>query len=163
MVAASTKIKQAAAQAFEPESVERDDFTINKPEGFMSPLDDVSGFEFEARSREYGEKKTRNVWRAHAVLTAAVGANFQAECAKVKAEAGEIVSERILNSGAGGEKVFLLESEETENNVPMIVFKKIVESRARKKIYCLRISVLPEYRAAYLERVNELTNSFRLK
>ncbi len=163
MVAVSTKIKQSAARAFEPEFVETDDFTINKPEGFMSPLnDDSERYAFEARSREYGEKKARNIWQAHAFLVVSSDSNFQTERERVKKSAGKITSERILGDDAQG-KICLLETERTEENIALVEFYKIVESRARRKIYNLQISVLPPFRAAYIERVNEMINSFRVK
>jgi hypothetical protein len=164
MVAASTKIKQAAARAFEPELIEREDFSISKPEGFMSPLEPKEpNCLFEARSREYGEKATKNIWRAHAFLTVRNDLNFKDEREAAVKSAGKVVSERILENAERGEKILLLESERAENKVSTIDFQKTVESRARRKTYVLRISVLPAYRADYIERVNEMINSFRLK
>lgn len=163
MVAVSTKIKQSAAEAFVPEFVETDEFAISKPEGFMSPLNDESGrYIFEARSREYGEKKTRNIWQAHAFLTAVSDSNFQSERERVKKSADKITSERILNDNSQG-KICLLEIERAEENIALVEFYKIVESRARHKIYNLQISVLPPFRAVYIERVNEMIDSFGIK
>ena len=156
MVFLSTKIKQSAA-------VETAEFTISKPAGFMTPLNDKSEYAFEARSREFGEKKTRNIWQAHAFLTVKDGANFQAACIEAKKKAGKIAFEKTFKADAGGEKICLLESEERIDEASMIVFRKIVESRARKKIYNLQISVLPAFRPVYIDRINEMMESFRIK
>ena len=163
MVFVSTKIKRSAALAFEPEFVEKEDFTISKPEGFMSPLDGNSEHAFEAYSREFGEKNTRNVWQAHAVLTVGSDLNFADECEGAKKSADKILSEKILENDSESGKIFLLESERTEDEIRMINFRKIVESPARRKIYDLQISVLPAFRSVYIERIDEMINSFRIK
>jgi hypothetical protein len=164
MVFVSTKIKKSAARAFVPELIERDEFNIAKPEGFMTPLETGrDGFLFEAYSREYGEKKARNIRCAQAFLNGAKNLNFDAECERAKKSAGKILSERVLENG-DGERVFLLESEEKgEDDFPVIVFRKIVESRARGKTYDLKVSVLQSLRDVYIHKVNEMINSFRLK
>jgi len=162
MVFVSTKIKKSAARAFESEIIEKDEFRIVKPEGLMSPLDENSKYPFEARSREYGEKISRNVWQAHAFLTVDKGLNFKAECEKARQTAGKILSEKIFNE-TEGEKICLIESEKIENEVPMIEFRKIIESRKQQKTYDLQISVLRSFREVYIHKINEMTNSFRLK
>ena len=45
MVYASTKIKRSAAQAFEEETIETDEFYLVKPEGFLNPIGNASEFE----------------------------------------------------------------------------------------------------------------------
>jgi hypothetical protein len=162
MVFVSTKIKKSAAQAFEPEFIERDEFSINKPEGFLSPLEERADFLFEAYSREYGKEDARNIWQASAYLTAVPNSDFKAECEKAKVSAREILSEKVLENSPD-EKVFLLESEKIEKDFPRIEFWKIVESGARQKTYSLQVSVLKPYREDYVERINEMMNSFRLK
>ncbi len=106
MVFVSTKIKAGAAQAFEPERVEREEFTIIKPRGFMTPVEAKSGFAFEAYSREYGEKNMRNTRQGEAFLTGTNGLNFAADREKVRKTADNILSEGIL--GDADEKVCLL-------------------------------------------------------
>ncbi|MDQ6785720.1 MAG: hypothetical protein M3033_02720 [Acidobacteriota bacterium] len=163
MVFVSTRIKKSAAQAFEPEFIERDEFTINKPEGFLTPIEARDEFLFEAYSREFGEKKARNIWQARAHLSAVSGLNFVAQCEKAKQSAVKILSERVLENSSENEKIFLLESERTEETFPIIDFWKIVESNARQKTYSLQISVLAAYREIYIDRINEMINSFRLE
>jgi hypothetical protein len=129
----------------------------------MTPLETGrDGFLFEAYSREYGEKKARNIRCAQAFLTGAKNLNFDAECERAKKSAGKILSERVLEND--DERVFLLESEEKgEDDFPVIVFRKIVESRARGKTYDLKVSVLQSLRDVYIHKVNEMINNFRLK
>lgn len=163
MIFLSTKIKNSAARAFEPEIIEREEFTIVKPEGLMSPLEENSKYPFEARSRDFGnERNSRNLWQARAFLTVGEGLNFKAECEKARKSADKILSEKVFDE-AGGERVCLLESEKTEDEVPIIEFRKIVESRKRRKTYDLQISVLQPLREVYIHKINDMTNSFRLK
>lgn len=163
MVFVSTKIKKSAAQAFVPEFIEKNEFTIAKPEGFISPLGDNSGYAFEAYSRDYGEKKMRNIWQARAFLTVGENLIFNGECKKAKQSADKIMSENFFADDAKTEKIFLLESERTEDGIPIIDFRKIVESAKYKKTYNLQITVLQPFREVYMDRVNEMINSFRLK
>ncbi|MFN0277719.1 MAG: hypothetical protein ACKVRN_03860 [Pyrinomonadaceae bacterium] len=55
MVYASTRIKKTAAAAFEQETIETDEFIIQKPEGFLHNLNGDPKFVFEAYSREYSK------------------------------------------------------------------------------------------------------------
>lgn len=163
MVYISTKIKRSAAEAFVPELVEKDDFSIAKPEGFMTPLRESSEYLFEAYSRGFGEKKTRNVWQAHALLTAKSGANFKTESERAKKSVDKITFEKVLRGDAGGEKICLLEGEKIEDEIRLIEFRKIVEARGRGKIYDLRISILPPFRAEFIGRINEMMGSLQIK
>lgn len=164
MVYISTKIKNSAARAFEPEIIEREEFTIIKPEGLMSPLEENSKYPFEARSRDFGsERDSRNLWQVRAFLTVNEGLKFQHKCEEAKQGANKILSEKIFDGDAAGEQVCLIESEKTEDEVPIIEFRKIVESRKQKKTYDLRISVLKSCREIHIHKINDLTNGFRLK
>jgi hypothetical protein len=53
MVYTSTRIKRTAAAAFEPETIETDEFIIQKPEGFLHNLNARPGNIFEAYSKEF--------------------------------------------------------------------------------------------------------------
>src|ERR1044072_6257842 len=64
MAYVSTKIKKSAARAFEPETIETDEFIIVKPEGFINPINDESAFAFEAYSKEFGTGDAKNLRQA---------------------------------------------------------------------------------------------------
>lgn len=163
MVFVSTKIKASAARAFEPERVEKKEFIIVKPQGFMTPLEGDANFAFEAYSREYGEKRMRNVRKSEAFLTVSDKLNFAAEREKARRAAENILSERILDGDAGGEKICLIEAERSGDGFPTIDFWKIVENRKLKKTYILKASVLKDFRESYIHEINEMINGFRLK
>ncbi len=163
MVIISTQIKKSAAQAFEREIIETDDFSIVKPAGLMNPIRDASAYAFEAYSKEYGEKKERNIWRAQVYLTVSEDLNFASVGKNAKSEADKILSEKVGTDAPEGQKIRLLESEKTEDDTSFYVFHKIVESEIQQKVYDLQIKILKSFRDEYLGRVEEMLNSFCLK
>ena len=163
MVIVSTQIKKSAARAFEPEVVETADFRIVKPFGFMHPLRDDSEYEFEAYSKDFGERNESNIWRAQVCLTASAERNFAVICELARKQNDVILSEKTLENAPDDEKICLIESEKTDNEIEFYEFRKIVESRKQSKTYDLQILVLKSFRAEYSDRIDELTNSFRLK
>lgn len=163
MVVISTQIKKSAARAFEREIIETEDFSIVKPEGFMSPLRESSKYLFEAYSKDFGDRDERNIWKAQAYLSVLDDSNFAAACEAAKLQAGEILSEKTSDNAAADEKSYLLESEKIEEDAAFYEFRQIVESRSRHKIYELRIAVLKAFRDEYSDKTSELLNSFHLK
>ncbi len=163
MVIVSTQIKKSAARAFEAEIIETDDFRIVKPTGLMNPIRPVSEYAFEAYSKEYGEKKERNIWRAQVYLTISEGLNFIQVGENAKSETDKILSEEIAKDAPAGQKIRLLEGEKIEDDVSFYVFHKIVESKKQQKVYDLQVKILKAFQDEYLSRVEEMSNSFRLK
>ncbi|HEX8736655.1 MAG TPA: hypothetical protein VF721_15090 [Pyrinomonadaceae bacterium] len=133
MAYVSTRIKKSAARAFEKETIETEDFSIVKPEGFLNPLNDNSEYAFEAYSKDFGE-------------------NDAAEFRKMTA--------RIYKNPERGEDL-PDETEKTEKGVTIQTFRKILKTD--EKSYELEISVLKDYREEYFDKINEMLNSFSLK
>src|SRR5215210_6248599 len=55
MAWASTRIKRDAAAAYEVETIETDEFVIQKPEGFLHNLNGDPKYIFEAYSKDYSK------------------------------------------------------------------------------------------------------------
>ncbi len=163
MVIVSTQIKRTAARAFEAEVIETDNFRIVKPSGLMNPIRDASEYAFEAYSKEYGEKKERNIWKAQVYLTVSEGLNFIQIGETAKSEADKILSEEVVKDAPAGQKIRLLEGEKIEDDVSFYVFHKIVESEKQQKTYDLQVKILKAFQDEYLGGVEEMSNSFRLK
>ena len=163
MVYVSTRIKKSAAQAYEPEMIEAEDYRINKPAGFINPVNDDSPFEFEAYTKDFGTDEAKNFRQARAKLRAISDSSFDAVCKYAKQSAGKITSKNFSENVARGQRVFLLEAEGTEDNVPIFSAWKIVESRERRKIYELQISVLQEYKTEFADEIAEMIESFVVK
>ena len=134
MAYVSTRIKKSAAQAFEREAVETEDFRIVKPEGFLNLLSRDSENAFEAYSKDFGAADAEEYRKA-------------------------VV--KIYVTGDGQSEDLPAESEETEKGVVIQTFRKVL--RNSEKSYTLEISVLKDYRDEYLDKINEMLGSFALK
>jgi len=165
MVYVSTRIKKSAARAFEPETIDIGDFTINKPAGFINPVNDDSAFAFEAYTKDFGTDEAKDFRQARARLRVISDLSFDAVCRKAKQSAAKIVSKNFSANDASNERTFLLETEGVENGVPIFSFWKIVESGGgeRRKIYELQISVLDEYKLKFADETAEMIESFAVK
>ncbi|MEO8073307.1 MAG: hypothetical protein ABI891_12020 [Acidobacteriota bacterium] len=163
MVLVSTKIKKSAAQAFESEIIETEEFRLIKPAGFVHPLREVSDYVFEAYSKDFGEKNERNIWRAQVYMTVLDGLHFNSVRKDVKKEDGKILSEKFPKGNADSEKIYLIEKETSKDDTAFLEFREIVESRKQQKTYDLKILVLKSFRQDFVGRVDELVSSFQLK
>jgi len=159
MAFVSTKIKKSAAQAFEREAIETEDFKITKPEGFINPINEDSAVAFEAYTKELGKNDAKNFRQAQAYLRIITNSDFEAVCENAKASADKILSESAFENP----RVYLLESEKIEKDVSIISSWKIVENIQKGKIYELQISVIEAYREDYAARTNEMIDSFIVK
>lgn len=163
MVYVSTRIKKSAAQAYEPETIDAEDYTIIKPAGFINPVNDDSPFAFEAYTKDFGADEAKDFRQARARLRRISDSSFDAVCKNVKQSAGKILSKNFSENAAEGQRVFLLETEGVEKDVPVFSQWKIVESRKRRRIYELQISVLEEYKKNYADEAAEMIESFSVK
>lgn len=156
MVYASTRIKKNAAIAFERESIETGEFSITKPEGFLHPLNNDSEYVFEAYSKEFGQDHAEQTRQAMIDLLIFNNANIDVQRDEISREVTAIISKK-----AEGDDIIVIEAEREDSGIAFYSFYKLA-ARA-SKIYRLRISVLPEYKDAYLDRINEMLDSFELK
>ena len=161
MVYVSTKIKKSAAAAYEPETVETEEFKIYKPEGFIHPLNDDSGFAFVADSKEWGKNEASKFRQAKAVVRVISNSDFKIVCESAKKSSGKIKAKQFVKSAPAGQKIFLLEGETLESDVKIVTFWEIIESK--QKIYELKIAVLEAYSEDFADRINAMTASFNVK
>lgn len=92
MVYASTRIKRTAAAAWESETIDTEEFTIEKPAGFLHVLNGDPKFIFEAYSREFGVETAANLRAARAELTAKSGTSRRDEVRAIK-KTGKLIDE----------------------------------------------------------------------
>ncbi|REJ75929.1 MAG: hypothetical protein DWQ47_09870 [Acidobacteria bacterium] len=156
MVLVSTRIKKSAAEAFEEEMVETDEFSILKPEGFLHPLREPRDFPFEAYSKLFGERSTRNIWRARARLRIYDGDRLD-EIARETSESEEVVSSETSETG----DETLIDSRRTEDDIIFLVKRKIVQKNGRT--FELRATMLVPYDEEYSGRISALIDSFTVK
>jgi len=159
MVYVSTRIKRSAAAAYEPEEIETDEFSIAKPEGFLHPLNNDNGLPFEAYTKEFGEddaKKMRHAWAELEVHEASDPGGIIEE---IRRSAENVSNEETIKEG--DRHVYLIDAERLENGVPVTTLYKITADGS--KVYEMRISLLDEQKDAYLRKIEEMRDSFRLK
>lgn len=138
MAYVSTRIKRAAAAAYEPEEIETENFRLVKPEGFLHPLDDNSPYAFEAKSKEFGEDEAAKMYQARAFV-------------------------KVYENPDGAKTDRIVETERTENGVAIQTFRKVLRRGTDDEFYELEVEVLSDYREKYIGRINQLLESFTLK
>jgi len=157
MVIISTRIKKAAARAFEREVIETEDFTVVKPNGFLHPLREPAEFPFEAYSKEFGERSTRNIWRARARLRM-----YTDRSAKdILSAAGNEESVELTEEGE--ENITLALSRNTIDETGYVIRRKVVEDLSSGATWELKVTTIEPYDDEFAERAGILLESFELR
>lgn len=163
MVITSTKIKRAAAAAYEAETVDNEEFRIEKANGFLYPLRDKPDFPFEAYSKVYGERRTRNIWRARIRLRISDGLNFRKLVKEIKNGDEIFISQKNFDDVPEGQKGTIIRTEKTESEVNYKILRKIVQSNHNGNTYELRTTILEPFGDEYNEKACEMMASFEVK
>jgi hypothetical protein len=164
MVFVSTKIKKNAAAAYEPETVEKEDFRIEKAEGFLYPLRDKPDFPFEAYSKLYGERRYhRNIWRARVRLRINDGLILQKMIKEIKDGEEKFISQKNFDNLPEGQKGTILRTETVEEVGEYKVLRKLVQSKSQGKTYELKTTMLIPHDEEYIHRACQMMESFEVK
>lgn len=163
MVIVSTKIKRAAAGAYEPEIIEEAEFKIEKPAGFLHPLKSDSEFAFEAYSKQYGDKSTRNIWRARSRLRVSDGLNIRKIVGGLKDRNETLVSEKVLDDLPEWQIGSIVRTEKSEEDTEFKIFRKILADKRSNKTFELRTTILCPYDKELTETACEIMSGFELK
>lgn len=163
MVIISTKIKREAATAFEFEIVEKEDFRIEKAAGFLYPLREKPDFPFEAYSKTFGERGTRNIWRARVRLRISEGLYFQKIVKEIKSSDETFISQKNFDDIPEGQKGTILETEKIDDEINYKVLRKIVQCKSNSKTYELRTTILKPYSNEFTDKSCEMMKSFVIK
>ncbi|HMS38968.1 MAG TPA: hypothetical protein PKE69_01990 [Pyrinomonadaceae bacterium] len=153
MVYGSTKLKKYTAAQFEREEIDEQEFSLVKPEGFLHVLNE-SKFAFYAYSKEFGKAEAEEMRQAEIFIEFFADKTLAEVCEGIKTSAEKIVY--FEDEG----KEYLIETEKTVDEIVVDEIYKIVEG---EKIYQLKISVLNNIRAEYEERIETISDSFRIK
>jgi len=153
MVYASTKIKKRAAEAFEPETIETDTFSLRKPEGFLHVIDSAD-HDFEAYSKESGDDNYQSK-RARIEMDAIRDIDLADACEQVRSRSSEFAVMDETDSGCR------IEADEAANETGLKVFYKLVN--AGDVVYRLRFAVLSKHVDDYMRRIDETLDSFTVK
>ncbi len=154
MVYTSTRIKRSAAAAFEPETIETDEFIIQKPEGFLNVIGGDPQYLFEAYSKDFGGFK-QNLRMGTAKLTAASGTvDGSAEdlADEVVSDIREVINDRHYR---------VIEARRRTNDIERRIFSKLAENNGQ--VYRFEVDVLGEADADFLAKAEAMLGSFELK
>jgi hypothetical protein len=158
MAYASTRIKRVAAEAFEPETVETDDFTLEKPAGFLNVINRDTSLAFQAYSKEMGSgeasefRAARAEARIYENRTLDYAVNAIKETTAVTTDTAEIIAER---------KYRVLEAESTENGIGFQEMYKLAEKDRR--VVEFKIISVAGIDAELARNIDLLFNSFVMK
>lgn len=158
MVYVSTKIKKKAAIAYEREIIHNDEFSIIKPEGFISPADGGEAA-FAAYSMEFGSGSGENVRRASAKVRLYRGERLESVVHRILG-----ASEDSGDSGAAkpiDNKARIIEREEVVDGCTVAAIYKLIDGGA-VGTFELAILILPDYRGEYLPKIDEMLNTFKV-
>lgn len=155
MVWASTRIKKNAAAAFDPETIQTDEFIIQKPEGFLHNLNGDPKFIFESYSKELS-KVNDNFRIGTATITKIENSTLDSVVSEMleaddSVDHGtEIIAEHRYRH---------LESRKNNDGVETEISYKLAEKNGN--VYKLEITALEE--AANAQWVETFFDSFRVK
>ncbi len=158
MVWASTRIKRIAAAAFEAETIETDDFVIQKPDGFLNNLNGDPKYTFEAYSKEFGTDAT-DIRQGRVQLTVTNNANVDQIIAGLSEDGDEIIDD--VTEIVGPTRYRLIEAKRDENGHDLCVTYKITEKDSR--VFTLETIRLAETSDEFTHKIEAFTNSFELK
>lgn len=159
MVWASTRIKKNAAAAFDAETVENDQFIIQKPEGFLHVLNDDSGLAFRSYSKDFGKVGDKEVKKATIEIEHHAGENIDQIKAAVEGNVESIASfETYLD---GGEKAAWLISTDIVDGGEFVVTRKLVTRSS--DVWEARGAVLSDHREEFEEIIEAALDSVRVK
>ncbi|HTH52058.1 MAG TPA: hypothetical protein VL501_09005 [Pyrinomonadaceae bacterium] len=156
MAWASTRIKRNAAAAFDAETIDGAEFTIRKPDGWLSVAEPAGDRLFEAYSKEFGTNAEENIRRGTASLDVSNG-NADDVVRELAAGGNELddrreviddIHYRVIELEQEGEAVFRRSLKLAEKN---------------GKVYTLTVTTLADATDEFRQGVETMIDSFVLK
>lgn len=159
MVYASTKIKRTTARAFEAETVETDEFVVNKPDGFLHVLNGDPQYAFEAYSKEFGGPGAENVRRANVTVTVVAGSTVKEQAARRLNTGNQVIED--ISEVIGDTKYRLIETRSAVNDVEYRNLFKIAERGG--KVYVFTIVAIADTTDEAMRDIEAMLSGFELK
>lgn len=158
MVYASTKIKRTTAAAFEAETIETDEFILNKPDGFLHVLNGDEQYAFEAYSKEYGGPGAEDIRRATATVKVTT-TTVKEEAARRINAGNDLIDDR--SEVVGETKYRLIETRAVANDIAYRNLFKLAERGG--KTYVFTLIVIAETTDEAMRDIEGMLNSFEIK
>lgn len=159
MVYASTRIKKTAAQAFEPETVETDEFVIEKPEGSLHVINGDPRYAFESYSKEFGGEGAQDIKQGRVRLHVIEGKRAGDALRTVMIPGEEKISEESVV--VDGIKYVLTTTKRTEKGVHFDIQYRTADHNG--KAYVLEAIRLSETTPEFARNIESMLDSFKLK
>lgn len=156
MVYASTKIKKAAREAYEAETVATEEYSLKKCEGYLIPaLDERSGSKLEILSKAYGTDKCGKMRQVALSLTIEKGVELAGVRKKLRAELDNIAADELIKDT---QKITLTMTGKSEQDgCPTRVFIKYFARSGN--IYKFKAVALEENIDEHLENIESMLES----
>ena len=155
MVWASTRIKRTAADAFAPEVIDTPEFSIKKPEGWLSIA--VPTLPFEAYTKDYAPPPNEEIRLGTATVEIS-SADLDAAAASVISGA-EVVEE--VREKVGDSHYRLLTLNRSEGDLERVEFIKLAEQNGKAYTFCIK--TLPDTTPEFRRGIEGMLDSFELK
>ena len=159
MVYASTRIKKTAAAAFEAETIETQDFVIQKPEGFLNVVGGDRKYAFEAYSKDFGGDGGGDIRLGRVNLTVLDGKTLDDSVKKLRETGEEIVDD--ISEVISSRRYRVIETKRVEKGVSLCGYYKIAEKDG--KIYRLEALRLAETPDEFVRKIEVMVAGFELK
>ena len=157
MAYASTRIKRSAAKAFEAETVETEQFVIQKPDGFLNVINGDPQFAFEAYSKEFGTGDASAIRMGTATIKISDAGSDPA--VSIKESGTDIASD--IKEVIGEKHYRLIEGKRVNKGTEIRVLYKMAESNG--KFFVLEITTLAEAPDEFLHKIESMLDSFEIK
>ena len=157
MVWASTRIKRSAAAAFDAETIETADFTLEKPSGWLSKVDPREPYLFDAYTRDLGNAPHENIRLGTASIEVSRGtiddvAGRVTADAEITDDIREIVSERHYR---------VIELKRADDEIDRVEWLKF--GQANGSVYTFWVKALADTTAEFRRDIEAMIDSFELK
>jgi hypothetical protein len=159
MAYASTRIKRSAAAAFGAETIDKADYSVEKPEDFLNVVNGEPKYAFEAYSKYYGEDDAARFRQANAYLTIHESKTIDDVIADIKSSGDEITDD--ISEVVGSTHYRLIEAKRRKDGVNFRVFYKLAAMDDR--VYVFQIVRLAGTADEFTNKTDAFINSFELK
>jgi hypothetical protein len=157
MVWTSTRIKRNAAAAFEPETIETDDYVFEKPDGFLHVLNDETDRDLLAYSKDYGPGDLKGDRKA-IIEIRILPATSESRIEQLKAD--NLLVSSVESFLDGGERAVTFETE-TPGDFNTASYYKLVTRGQR--VFELRFTVLRDFADEFSEQRESVFRGFLAK
>src|SRR5688572_9261027 len=153
MVYVSTRIKKSAASAYDQETIETEQFSITKPDGFIVPTNVDGRLAFAAYSKDFGTREADGIRQVSAEIAVHKGKTLDAVCNESTLK---VISQQRLQGDS-----MIVEAETIENGVVLETEKRLVEKQG--DVFELSVTAIPETKPAQQRNIDTLLSSFEVK